>query len=292
MPMVKDKYGVWSIRSELPQNNQFYKYLVKQNNGEEIMKIDSMATRFEARPGDAAVIGDLREKRWHDGSWIGRNKRSNLFARPINIYEVHPSSWKTHPDGSPYTLKDLKRELIPYVKKYGFNGVMNYPARNFVISLLTKDDQIKAEDKFSQLVENYPSAFLKNCLNNIGTHDTERIKTILHGNENLVAIAFGLLMMLPGVPCIYYGDEAGLIGKKDPDNRRFFPWGRESEFLENTVTDLIHFRKDHLTLVDGKVGFIHVNNDINGLVRQKEDETIIFVFNKGKSEAALSENDI
>ncbi|GAA2872088.1 alpha-amylase family glycosyl hydrolase [Lactobacillus intestinalis] len=214
MPMVKDKYGVWSIRSELPQNNQFYKYLVKQNNGEEIMKIDPMATRFEARPGDAAVIGDLRKKRWHDGSWLGRNKRSNWFARPINIYEVHPSSWKTHPDSSPYTLKDLKRELIPYVKKYGFNGVMNYPARNFVVSLLTKDDQIKAEDKFSQLVENYPSAFLKNCLNNIGTHDTERIKTVLHGNENLVAIAFGLLMMLPGVPCIYYGDEAGLIGKK------------------------------------------------------------------------------
>ena len=55
MPMVKDKYGVWSIRSELPQNNQFYKYLVKQNNGEEIMKIDPMATRFEARPGDAAI---------------------------------------------------------------------------------------------------------------------------------------------------------------------------------------------------------------------------------------------
>ncbi|KAI4309495.1 1,4-alpha-glucan branching protein GlgB [Lactobacillus intestinalis] len=127
MPMVKDKYGVWSIRSELPQNNQFYKYLVKQSKGEEIMKIDPMATRFEARPGDAAVVGDLREKRWHDGSWIGRNKRSNLFARPINIYEVHPSSWKTHPDGSPYTLKDLKRELIPYVKKYGFNYIEFMP---------------------------------------------------------------------------------------------------------------------------------------------------------------------
>ncbi len=55
---------------------------------------------------------------------------------------------------------------------------------------------------------------------------------------------------------------------------------------------MIHFRKDHLTLVDSKISFIHVNNDINGLVLQKEDETIIFVFNKGKSEAALSENDI
>lgn len=180
----------------------------------------------------------------------------------------------------------------PYMSGDNLIGVMNYPARSFIISLLTKDDQIAAQDKFSQLVENYPATFLKNCLNNIGTHDTERIKTVLDGNEKLVAIAFGLLMMLPGVPCIYYGDEAGLIGKKDPDNRRFFPWGRESEFLENTVRDLIHFRKKHLTLVDGKIGFIHVNSDINGLVRQKGEETIIFVFNKGKSEATLSESEI
>lgn len=180
----------------------------------------------------------------------------------------------------------------PYMSGDNLTGVMNYPARSFIISLLTKDDQIAAQDKFSQLVENYPDTFLKNCLNNIGTHDTERIKTVLDGNEKLVAIAFGLLMMLPGVPCIYYGDEAGLIGKKDPDNRRFFPWGRESEFLENTVRDLIHFRKKHLTLVDGKIGFIHVNSDINGLVRQKGEETIIFVFNKGKSEATLSESEI
>lgn len=180
----------------------------------------------------------------------------------------------------------------PYMSGDNLTGVMNYPARSFIISLLTKDDQIAAQDKFSQLVENYPGTFLKNCLNNIGTHDTERIKTVLDGNEKLVAIAFGLLMMLPGVPCIYYGDEAGLIGKKDPDNRRFFPWGRESEFLENTVRDLIHFRKKHLTLVDGKIGFIHVNSDINGLVRQKGEETIIFVFNKGKSEATLSESEI
>lgn len=51
-----------------------------------------------------------------------------------------------------------------------------------------------------------------------------RIKTALQNDEKLVTLAFGLMFMLPGVPCIYYGDEAGLIGGKDPDNRRFFPW--------------------------------------------------------------------
>ncbi|KIY24018.1 hypothetical protein SB57_10800, partial [Lactobacillus delbrueckii subsp. bulgaricus] len=68
---------------------------------------------------------------------------------------------------------------------------------------------------------------------NIGTHDTARIKTVLGGDEQLVALAFGLLFLfsVPGVPYIYYGDEAGLEGDKDPDNRRYFPWGKESDFF-------------------------------------------------------------
>nr|AIA95323.1 CAZy families CBM48/GH13 protein [uncultured Lactobacillus sp.] len=45
-------------------------------------------------------------------------KRSNYFERPLNIYEVHASSWKQHTDGSPYTIKDLTHELIPYLQQY------------------------------------------------------------------------------------------------------------------------------------------------------------------------------
>lgn len=51
----------------------------------------------------------------------------NHFARPINIYEVYASSWRRHADGSLYTLKNLQKELIPYVRKQGFNYIEFLP---------------------------------------------------------------------------------------------------------------------------------------------------------------------
>lgn len=119
--------GVWQIKTDLPQAGQLYKFLVKQADGREVMKMDPMAVELEPRPGNAAVVTELPDKSWHDGAWLGRNKRSNHFARPINIYEVHASSWKRHEDGSLYTLRDLQRELIPYVKKQGFNYIEFLP---------------------------------------------------------------------------------------------------------------------------------------------------------------------
>lgn len=127
LEMKTTEDGVWELRTDLPQEGQIYKFLVKQANGREVMKMDPMAVELEPRPGNAAVIVKLPNKSWHDGAWFGRSKRSNHFARPINIYEVHASSWKRHADGSLYTLKDLQRELIPYVKKQGFNYIEFLP---------------------------------------------------------------------------------------------------------------------------------------------------------------------
>ncbi|ALI52939.1 1,4-alpha-glucan branching protein GlgB [Lactobacillus helveticus] len=127
LPMSENEQGIWTVITDQPQIGQLYKFLVKQADGTEVMKIDPMATQFEHRPGDAAVVANLPEKHWHDAAWIGRNKQMNHFARPINIYEVHASSWKRHADGSLYTLKDLQKELIPYVQKQGFNYIEFLP---------------------------------------------------------------------------------------------------------------------------------------------------------------------
>lgn len=127
LEMKTTEDGVWELKTNLPQEGQLYKFLVKQANGREVMKMDPMAIELEPRPGNAAVITKLPNKSWYDGAWLGRNKRSNHFARPINIYEVHASSWKRHADGSLYTLKDLQKELIPYVKKQGFNYIEFLP---------------------------------------------------------------------------------------------------------------------------------------------------------------------
>lgn len=128
LPMTRrDISGVWEVKTKLPQEGQFYKFKVKQADGKEIMKIDPFAIRFEARPGTAAVIHTVQQKKWKDGLWRGRQKRSNHFNRPMSIYEVHASSWKHHSDGRPYTFGDLKEELIPYLKKMNYTHVEFMP---------------------------------------------------------------------------------------------------------------------------------------------------------------------
>lgn len=186
--------------------------------------------------------------------------------------------------------KFVNSNYRPYTSGDNLTGVMNYPVRNFIVGLLTAKDsqtEVRLMDQLASMIENYPAAFLRNCLNNIGTHDTARIKTVLAGKEKLVAFAFGLLFMLPGVPCIYYGDEAGLSGGKDPDNRRYFPWGRESSFLEKKVSSWAAFRQSHELLVTGNIAFVHANSMVNGLIRYDSEQALIYLFNRGNKNVIL-----
>jgi alpha-glucosidase len=63
-------------------------------------------------------------------------------------------------------------------------------------------------------------------LNLLGSHDTTRLLHELNGDLDLMQLATTLLFTWPGVPCIYYGDEIGMSGGADPDNRRCFEWER------------------------------------------------------------------
>lgn len=127
-PMTKyEEFGIWQAEITDFQLGQLYKFKIMQANGEIVMKYDPMAIRFEARPGNAAEIYHLPDRKWRDGLWRGRQKRMNTFKRPINIYEVHASSWKHHEDGRPYTFKDLADELIPYLVEMNYTHVEFMP---------------------------------------------------------------------------------------------------------------------------------------------------------------------
>ena len=103
-------------------------------------------------------------------------------------------------------------------------------------------------------------------MNHIGTHDTERALTVLagepvrgHGRKwqssthlsgerrerglKLMRLAALMQFTLPGVPCIYYGDEAGMEGYKDPFNRSCYPWGQEDQALLSWYRRLAKFRE-------------------------------------------------
>ncbi len=134
-----------------------------------------------------------------------------------------------------------------YFRGKQLSGVMNYPFRNGLIHFLKYGDASLLREVTETLHQHYPPKALLHTMNSIGTHDTERILTVLGGegdfgepNEvlavrrmtkkqrekavNALICGYTLLACLPGVPCIYYGDEAGMEGYHDPFNRRPFPW--------------------------------------------------------------------
>ena len=161
-------------------------------------------------------------------------------------------------DASNKIAYDERRQ---YTVGDNLTGVMGYPTRLFLIDLLesvkSSQDIKKYCNEYLQLQENYPRDFWLNTLNNIGTHDTQRIKTVLHNDDNKVIQAFRILFNLPGVPCIYYGDEVGVEGDADPDNRRFFPWGQEKNSrIIQEVKQLVDKRKKNTLLQEGRLGFV------------------------------------
>lgn len=125
--MVKNHIGVWEVTSDLPEEGQLYKFLVKRKGGQVVEKMDPFATYLEPRPGTGAVIRKKVDKKWKDGLWMGRRKRLGFQKRPVNIYEVHASSWKLKEDGQPYTFKELKEELIPYLVEMKYTHVEFLP---------------------------------------------------------------------------------------------------------------------------------------------------------------------
>ncbi|GGE25603.1 1,4-alpha-glucan branching protein GlgB [Streptococcus himalayensis] len=127
LPMTRNEGGVWEVFTDLPQEGDIYKYNIRRNNGQEILKIDPFAISFEKRPGTGALVHTVAEKKWRDGLWLARRKKLGFFSRPVNIYEVHAGSWRRNEDGTSYRFSQLKEELIPYLVEMNYTHVEFMP---------------------------------------------------------------------------------------------------------------------------------------------------------------------
>jgi glycosidase len=92
---------------------------------------------------------------------------------------------------------------------------------------------------------------------------------------------------LPGVPCIYYGDEAGVEGYKDPFNRTGYPWGKENKELIGWYEKLGALRKSHPVFQEGEFLPVTAGNGVIGYIRRCESEEIFVVLNGTEEMRAL-----
>ncbi len=145
-----------------------------------------------------------------------------------------------------YLVGELWEPDSRWVGDTHFDGLMNYPLRAAILELLTSQG---GTERFVQttrrILNTYPENHRKAMYLLLGSHDTVRIKTKLRRSRSKLKLALALLFSFPGVPAIYYGDEVGLTGLKDPGCRRAFPWNSEEWDLglRKFIQKLIQVRK-------------------------------------------------
>ncbi len=186
------------------------------------------------------------------------------------------------------------------------DSVMNYPFRNAVLSLLTEGNAADFCHTLTEIYSSYPKAAADCLMNLLGTHDTERILTVLgagvgagDGRRNaelaakrltpaqrekavtLLKIGSLLQYTVYGVPSLYYGDEAGLEGYRDPFCRMPFPWGREDETLLAHYRALGELRRTHPALRAGDFRFVSQNAHAFAFLREGDGERLLVVVNVG-----------
>ena len=204
----------------------------------------------------------------------------------------------------------------PYFMGEQLDGVMNYPFKEAILEFAMRGNVKKLKGSLSKIMQNYPKQSLDVLLNMLDSHDTvrvlntlaeypidgttkkERLEIKIRGEfldraKLRLKVSLSLLYFLPGNPCVYYGDEAGLTGYEDPMNRKTYPWGFEDKEILDFYTKLGHIRsmlKEEMlgeTYFDGDEEIVHivrvngkkradifVNNTPNSITRQFDFDAI------------------
>lgn len=193
-----------------------------------------------------------------------------------------------------------------YLRGYELDGVMNYPIKNAILGYIRNGDAARLTREVRKIYSHYPKESADCLMNLLGTHDTIRAMTALGGkspdgktNDELahtrmtddeyataktrMKLAYFLCTMMPGVPCIYYGDEAGMQGYSDPLNRLPFPWGREDAELTAFYRKIGGIRRDWSSVfADGLFSLVYADADVACLLREKDGTRLVGVLNRGE----------
>ena len=172
------------------------------------------------------------------------------------------------------------------------DSVLGYPFRDNLVNFLNGEKTSwQLNDFFMTIKENYPSEAFKSNLNLLSSHDIVRIKTALKSDKDLLKLAILTQMSFEGVPYIYYGDEAGLEGGKDPENRKTYPWKNEDMEIMDFYRHCSQFRNRNKVFALGDTYFIYTeNDDVFGYIRYNEDDSELILINRSESKQNVKIN--
>ena len=220
-------------------------------------------------------------------------------------------------------LKEAYSERKDYLLGKKVDSVMNYflrkPLLEYILTDGDEDKRVRGNfyNTLMRIVEQYPKPALHANMNFISTHDVERGISILGGEtyhevgeiwqdriwqknrdeltedqyklgKKRFKIASLIQFFVPGVPSIYYGDEVGMTGYKDPFNRKPYPWGKEDKELLEFFIELAKTRKANVIFKEGEFRIVHIDNNVFIAERSLGKNTIVMSVNRTEHEVDIS----
>ncbi|SER93987.1 alpha-amylase family glycosyl hydrolase [Lachnobacterium bovis] len=200
-------------------------------------------------------------------------------------------------------IGEIWTDSTKYLLGNMYDSVMNYCFRDAVIAFAKGKSSEKTVKDLEKLRERYPKEAFYAMMNLVGSHDTARILSVLDGVEDdrnqkeedkafpsyettsslakqrQYLVSF-IQFTYAGAPTIYYGDEIGMVGADDPDDRRAFEWGKGNKELVTWYAKLSQIRKSYKALRTGELVPFKTNDNIMSYVRKDEnDQMIVFANN-------------
>lgn len=203
--------------------------------------------------------------------------------------EVHMDFWRTfrqlvksiNPEA--YIVGEIWDDPFAWLAGDTCDAVMNYKWRESVIRFFASGE-ISAEQFRMELAGNRSNLsweFIISTYNLLGSHDTPRFLTICGQDRRKMLAALAFQFTYPGVPALYYGDEIGLYGEKDPDCRKTMYWNEneQDQVILEATKKLTKLRQQYQSLQTGSFHDLYLGDGLFGFVRTGRNEQVLACFN-------------
>ena len=204
------------------------------------------------------------------------------------VKSINPNAW---------IVGEVWGDGTPWLKGDQWDSVMNYQFREAVLGFVSQAGSGRPSDLMRKLMgvyNTYVPQVSRNMMNLISSHDTPRILNLCGKDASLAKLAAILQFTWIGTPSIYYGDEIGMEGAKDPDNRRGMTWdavNRSNSFL-NLYKKLVHMRNADRTLQSGDPVPLVIDDQkqVVSFARVLDDKADLIAINRSNTEQSIDLN--
>ncbi len=201
-----------------------------------------------------------------------------------------------------YLVGEIWQQADRWLQGDMFDAVMNYQFTRACLAFFTKPDELNrsllqpesygpvgtlSAEEFGRALQDgldrYSPEVTYSQLNLLDSHDTARFLTIANRDMAVLKLALLTMFTFPGAPMLYYGDEIGMEGGRDPDCRRSMIWdpARWDSRLLDTTRRLIQLRKQHPALRRGEFKTMYADQKTYAFARWNSEETIVVALNSG-----------